>query len=633
MPPWVASAPRLSSLITGRAIERTPAALRCRNAARRRSSNLRVRSASTQVSPTAINLRPNIPRRNKELHDALSELSGAAETYVNISRLQLALSGLAAQDAVTRVAVLGLNSQVSAQRLARLLLADPLGAEERWEKGLISAGDGNERAVLLKYGEEGDNPTPSPLYKVLSIPSRVLRSHNLEMLVSTLNVHVANTTISSIESSKEAVLVPKLQATSARGLPVPYPVHKTLVFGEGIDSAIAFGRLASDNVEDLPDTVKLAIDLPAPEEETSPDAQSASTPVNLQVGTKAIATFRESIQNSIAYERGWYRSGLPSLSSWLTHDLQPTEPMKPVLKTFVASILDDVEAKITKEDTDQLQKLTALPSSHETTASIVDHLETWAEKSHTELRDELDAAFTARNWYKLAWWKLLWRVDDISMISSEILERRWLVSAEKSSIYLAGRMNQAGFPDELQKLVVNSTPEVTTEETAPTAENPRLDISTDVRKPLPWPEHIAAARTELINENVPPLQALAQRLILQTFSTTSLSSALSALLYVSVSSFSVFEASAVGVLGLTFSLRRMQKLWEGARESWQSTVREEGRRTLKATEETVRLIIKNKEDADRGIVVVDESVRERKEAREAVARVRESLERLGGDVK
>jgi hypothetical protein len=46
--------------------------------------------------------------------------------------------------------VLGLNSQVSAQRLSRLLLADPLGAEEQWEKQLVKAGDGTERAVLLK---------------------------------------------------------------------------------------------------------------------------------------------------------------------------------------------------------------------------------------------------------------------------------------------------------------------------------------------------------------------------------------------------------------------------------------------------------------------------------------------------
>ena len=106
MPPWVASVPRSTILRKTGAIDRLPLALRCRNVVNSHSSftNLRVRSASTHVSPTAINLRPNIPPRNKELYDALSALSGAAETYVNISRLQLALRGLAAQDAVTRVA-------------------------------------------------------------------------------------------------------------------------------------------------------------------------------------------------------------------------------------------------------------------------------------------------------------------------------------------------------------------------------------------------------------------------------------------------------------------------------------------------------------------------------------------------
>lgn len=483
-----------------------------------------------------------------------------------------------------------------------------------------------------RYGEDADAQAPSPLYKVLAVPCRVLRSHNLEILVSTLNVNVASTVAASTESSRESVLVPKLQTVSARTLPVPYPVHKTLIFGEGLDSAIAFGRFTSDTTGDLSDVVKLAIDLPPASDEKDLGAQSGSAVISTQVGTEALATFRRSIQNAIAYERGWFRSGLPSISTWLTHDLEPSQPIKPVLKTLVSSIVDDVETNITKEDTAQLQKLGALPSAQETSASIVSHLETWAEKSHTELRDELDFAFTTRNWAKLAWWKLLWRVDDVTMISSEILERRWLVSAEKSSIYLAGRMNQAGFPDELvQHLAVDSIPEATIKETAPTAETPRLDISTDVQKSAPWPEHIAAARTELINDTVPPLQALAQRLLLQTFSTTALSSAASALLYVAVSSISVFEASAIAALGLTFSLRKMQTLWEGARESWEGTVREEGRRTLKGTEETVRMIIRNKEREDAGLGLVEsDRVKERREARAAVKRVREALERMEG---
>ena len=54
------------------------------------------------------------------------------------------------EDAADRNSVLGLNSQVSASRLARLLLADPLGNEEGWEMELEKADKANERAVLLK---------------------------------------------------------------------------------------------------------------------------------------------------------------------------------------------------------------------------------------------------------------------------------------------------------------------------------------------------------------------------------------------------------------------------------------------------------------------------------------------------
>ena len=401
-------------------------------------------------------------------------------------------------------------------------------------------------------------------------------------------------------------------------------MHKALIVGEGLDSAIAFGRFTSDSAEEIRDVVKMAADLPAPITDADPDAQDGSTAVNVEVGTQALASFRESVRNSEIFEKGWFKSGIPGLSKWLAHDLQPVEPIKPAMKTLIASLVDDVEAKVTKEDTERLRKLVLIPTDRETSASIVGHLETWAEKSHTELRDELDEAFAAKAWHKLAWWKLFWRVDDVTMISSELLERRWLVSAEKNSIYLAGRMNQAGFPEDTQGLLLDSVPP-TTPDTAPTAETPATSISTDVRNPRAWPEQIATARTELVSEMVPVLQALAQRLVLSTLSTTSLSSALSALLYVSVSSFSLFEASAVAALGLTFSLRRMQKTWEKARAEWQGTVREEGRRTLKTTEELVRLIIRAKEAGPR---FVDESVEERRAAREAVAKVREALRKI-----
>jgi hypothetical protein len=445
-------------------------------------------------------------------------------------------------------------------------------------------------------------------------------------------------------------------------MPVPFPVHKTLVFGEGLQSAVEFGSFTSDRAGENTDMVQLAINLPPPLEDPSSDEPSSCTIVNLNLGTKALASFRESIANSDKFERGWFRSGMPALAQWLVQGVQPSATVKPVMKSLVSSLTDDVEARVTKEDAEQLQRLTVSEIHRQTSQAMLSHLDSWAERSHTELRDQLDEAFAARNWHKLAWWKLFWRVDDVAMICSEILERRWLVDAEKAGVYLAGRMNQAGFPEVLSHDVAASAsassvvsepgasenivppesesitpshaplPTSSSSQTPPHLKNSQTTaLSTTLHSPTPWPSQIASARSALLTTTIPPLQALAQHLVLWTLSTTSLSTALSALFYISMPSVSLFEAGAVAALGLVFSLRRMQTLWEGARSKWRVDVREEGRRTLKGTEEGVRLIVRGTGGRDGMEVVEDEDagVVERRAAREAVGRVRRALERMG----
>ncbi|KAF2727156.1 hypothetical protein EJ04DRAFT_582236 [Polyplosphaeria fusca] len=633
MPPWVASAPRC--IIGRQAIERLPFALRRSHKASLPLNLLRVRRASTHVSPTAINVRPNIPPQNQELYDALSGLSSAAEVYVNISRVQLALRGLAAQDAVVRIAVLSMNSQKSAQQLARLLLADPLGTEGQWEKQLGSSQNEEGKAVLLRYGDESNAHTSSPLYNILSVPSRVLRAHNIEILVSTLNTNVAiSAAITTTESSKDSILVPKIQAPAATGLPVPYPTHKTLVLGEGLESAVAYGRFTADVTEGLEDMVKVAIDLPPSSTEPDADNTAEFLATNLKVGTNALNKFRESIANSEVYEHGWFQSGLPSITHWLVQYLQGPSPesLKPVLKSLICSIVDDVESNIAKQDAEQLHKLASSTPPSQTSDSILKNLETWAEQSHTELRDQLDEAFISRSWHKLAWWKLIWRVDDVSMILEDVLQRRWLVSAEKNAVYLAGQMNQAGYPETL-----TSNPPLPIDNNAaaaaasdPSPPSPPSPPSTTVQPPLPpWPTLIPQTRTSLLHTTLPPLQTLSQRLVLQSLTTTSLSTALATLFYISLPTFSLFEASAVAALGTVYALRRMQKVWEEAKSVWVGEVREGGRRAVKGVEDGVRGILVRREREEKEGRREREGVEERRRAREAVGRVREVLERLG----
>ncbi|KAF2743246.1 hypothetical protein M011DRAFT_481020 [Sporormia fimetaria CBS 119925] len=636
MPLWVASVPRVRCALGRRTIGILQHDLKFRS---RCQPSLRIpqRSyASTHVSPATINAAPRVLPQNKELYNALCQLETSAEQYVNISRIQLALRGLASEDFVVRVAVLALDSQENAQKVARLLLADPLGPVEKWEEELETATE-DGKPVLLRYGAGDDIRQPNPLYHKLPTPSRVLRANNLEVLVSTLNIDVSKAPVkAALDDPLDTVLVPKLQATASSGVPTPYPVHKTLVVGKGLESVLAYGTFAADMPSYAEAAIKVAADLPPLVKEIQSHAVDGPSIINVELGAEALASFRESIANSVNYERGWFRSGMQELSRWLTAGMQPSEPTKPAVKALVSSVTDDVEARILIEDARQLQKLNDDSAATQRTAqSVLTNLEVWAEQSHTELRDQLDSALSSRYWKKLAWWKLLWRVDDVTMITSEIIEQKWLVEAEKRGVFLAGRMEQAGYantvdmspvvvvPEEAAEVPVEEPVAAETREPSPTEPLP-VNLSTEVRIPQPWHSQLSIARAALLQESIPPLQALAQRLVLQTLSTTSLTSALSALLYVSSSSLTIFEASAVAALGLVFSLRRMQTTWEKAREMWAVGIREEGRKTLKATEEDVRWIVNNQ--GTRRLEA--EGAEERRKAREAVERVREALKNL-----
>lgn len=119
MPPRLRAAPALSQLRSKRAsdlsvcpscstwrLRDAPAsALRPgRPGARRQRPSARARHASSVASTTAINAPAEVPPAWGELHRALDGLRGAAASYVNLSRLQLALRGLEGGDAVVRVA-------------------------------------------------------------------------------------------------------------------------------------------------------------------------------------------------------------------------------------------------------------------------------------------------------------------------------------------------------------------------------------------------------------------------------------------------------------------------------------------------------------------------------------------------
>lgn len=48
------------------------------------------------------------------------------------------------------VVVLGLSGQSGARRLTKALLADPLAAEQGWERQLTGIDEGDDKALLLR---------------------------------------------------------------------------------------------------------------------------------------------------------------------------------------------------------------------------------------------------------------------------------------------------------------------------------------------------------------------------------------------------------------------------------------------------------------------------------------------------
>lgn len=398
-----------------------------------------------------------------------------------------------------------------------------------------------------------------------------------------------------------------------------------------------FGRLTSDNPLIDSALVKFAVGIPTSHTQGDANGGQEYTFLNIELASEALEKFRQSPGNAEVYEKGWFKSGLPELSDWLVQEIDHSGNKLPVtLKHLISSAVDGVEIIILDDASRQLKDAQNLERIRR---SLWKQVQTWAEKSHEELRDQLDDAFAVGSWRRLSWWKLFWRVDDVAMVTSEILKQRWLVDAEKTSIYLAGCLSQSGVAEAkeaIQDSDLSTSAEEDSHETSriqegesvrarDAAEQDAVSFTqneiTTIADDRPWPLHISSTRHSLLAETVPPLHALAQRLVVSTLSTTALSSALSVLVYISASGLGIFEAGAIASVGLVFSLRRMQSLWETARSNWEAEVREEGRKALRFTEDTIKEKIESF-----GISADSKSVRQKKKIKEFIAKVRGLLD-------
>lgn len=420
------------------------------------------------------------------------------------------------------------------------------------------------------------------------------------------------------------------QATSSgRYSHLTYPVHRTLLVGDGLKSLVDYGRFtAGTSTQQLPaEMVQLAVQAPSRAGgASSENGASDAVTLDVEAGEHALASIRQSINNAVAWEHGWFNAGIPPLNTWLLGGTTASDSeIKPIVKLLMNSLFEDIDASITASHVEAEAGARGATVPDSVRRNILKATALWSEEAHNELRNQLDLAFASKHWARLKWYKLFWRSDDVTMLLSEIMERRWLVEAEQGAVYLAGRIEGAGLVSADVEGKLLNWPSTLPEGASSVA--PKSKDATEIlliSERHPYPMHIPLTRTTLASRTIPSLQALSQKLVLQTGSATAITTALTAMAYIGFANASLFEAGAVFAFGIVISLKRLQKKWETAREYWQGEVREEGRVALKKTEDGIKKIVKVG-----GVVVVDEvGVEDRRRAKDAVEAAREALERM-----
>ncbi|KAL4883069.1 hypothetical protein BJY04DRAFT_32607 [Aspergillus karnatakaensis] len=581
------------------------------------------KSSSYSTAPSSALTARHVPPRLRDLYESLAQIQTVAPEQVNLSRVQLALRGLESEDALIRVAVLGLNDVASARKLVRLLLADPLKGREDWEDMLDSVeGDaGLERGLLIRYGEVSESIS-NHLLPTISIPSQVLKKNNIEILVTTLN---AGADLSNAQLTADTFLVPTVTIQTShtgRSNMVRYPVHKSIVCAQGVDGLLAYsGLVAQSDLRNEANSILGAVELGS-NVPLVDDKRLAF--VDTEKADEALAKFRESVQNAMLYERGWTGSGVQSIINWLSSFRGKEGELDPSIRTLISSLIDAAEQGVIAAESQKAQEQEEASVSEDVRGSMNRTVTTWAEKAHTELNSALEEGFATKKWHGLAWWKLFWRVDDVGMITSEILKKHYLPRAEKGIIWTAGQLEQAGLHESLVKeeTVIVAAEEVPTEEPFDNSkENVAVAIiETPQEEQIRWPTQISQSRARLLDTTVPSLQAMAQRLVLFSLSTTSLTSALSILTYVSLPTSSIYETCTIAAVGLLYSLRRQQRKWEAARTFWEEEVRDNGRTALLETEEQLRTTVREGGKVQGAVTA--------HEARKAITQAREALDNV-----
>ena len=613
------------------------------------------RFGSSLVSATAVHASKFIPSRNRDLHQALIELGKKASGQVNLSRLQLAIQGLESERPTARIAFLGLDVPAAARRLVRLLLADSSKPPQDWEARLLAEDLARSQGVVVRFGSFRNEALQSPrsTLPVILIPAPVLRNQGLEILISSVNSQ-DQTKKSGGDTPSDVLLSPAIgtpASADGRQSLINQPVHRATIVAHGVDELLNVAEiLARTKFESKIE--RTLVDVVLHLRGGIGSSASKTITVDLAGAEQGLNAVREDLGKARDYEKTWTESGMPAVSKLLTSSApRSSAGLLPLLRDLIACLLESTAASIVSQAEEAKILARSKAMANETSLSLENAINTFSQQGHAELQSGLAAAWSSRNWSKLAFWKLFWRVDDVPLIVTDLVTTAWLPRTERAVYELTGRMKQANVsissraptsfpaPDVYAIPVQANIGEPASDRVsnrlilAPTASpesvsSPLLPPTRTTSKTSPIPYRapsltsiISVSRQTFMATAIIALTFSAQQIVLKALTVTSVSAALSALSFFSVTNGSVYESATVFALGTAYALRRMQREWEAQCKDLETGLLDEGRSVLKQTEEHMRRLV---DDASQ--VVEDEvEVRARTEAIEAVEKVKAAL--------
>ena len=475
--------------------------------------------------------------------------------------------------------------------------------------------------AVSRHGEETRLDNQNPLVQTLFIPSRFLDRYGLELLVQPSAPTFRDRKTATIEQ----LLLPTLETPSAPGRtsPVQYPVHKTLLYGRGIDGLRSISRVLENlNIPQESSCIRGVVDVNW-NSSLSDSSSSNVTLINLDDGETAVKAFRQSVKNSSQYEHCWINSNISAVETFIKDGIIEDSPkLKPAVKCLVSSIISDARAKVRSENKEAMNKIALATIPKDTREALQKSISLWAEGSHLELRSNVEQYILERSWRRLAWWKLFWRVDDVCMVVSDALRKVYLIRSEKGLLFLGGRLTEAGL---FRSISVNAVPEGSSQlESSTSAPSSSAETTfTPATIPGEWIQNISQSRSFLLTALSPPLQAQAHKLLLKALSTSSLSVALSTLLYLSVTTPNLYEVGGIAAVGIVWSISQMQLRWESAKQAWIEEILSEGKKVLTTTEKQCRYDVEYGGRLSEDVVAASE----REETQRALEKVEGALAR------